>query len=415
MPIQLKEIGITVLEAGIIYTIIPLLNFVIPPFVGCVGDKIGNYKILSLISIVCLALSTFLISMLPKIKETKESETIANFGFSFWAYLLLRIAFEAFYTSIRVMNKATVVVVAKDSGGYGKQRVWYTIAAVIWNPLSGFLMTVFSPKNGPINYKPAFYLFIAFMVPLFIFVCLVEAKVVKRKREERRPIKHFLRSGRLWFFYLIVVSIGILLSIRQPYFVIFYDDLKGPPYLLGLLKALSALINLPFVYFSSAMSKKLGHILMFLMVFGGLFLKYLLISFIVNPFLFIPIFALIPFSENFVSCATAEAALALAPKGYLASIMGLGSNANQGVGKTLGRLLGGAIWSLGSARLMFGSFSALSLTIGSVIALLYCSSDSLRKTTPLSDDFPAVVDETTTLIYGNNDEIVGNQNGQNNS
>ncbi|RWS11730.1 Major facilitator superfamily domain-containing protein 6-like protein [Dinothrombium tinctorium] len=409
MPIQLKEIGITVLEAGIIYTIIPLLNFVVPPFVGCVGDKIGNYKILNLISIVFLALSSFLISALPKAEQKK---TIANFGFSFWAYLLLRTAFEAFSTSIRVLNKATVVVVAKESGGYGKQRVWSTIAAVIWNPLTGALMNLFSPKNGPVNYKPPFYLFIAFMVPLFIFVCLVEAKVVKRRREERRPMKHFLRSRRLWFFYLIVISIGILLSIRQPYFVIFFDDLKGPPYLLGLLKALSALINIPFVYFSNAMSTKLGHIVMFLMLFGGLFLKYLLISFIVNPFLFIPVYALIPFSENFVSCATAEAALALSPKGYLASIMGLGSNANHGVGKMLGRLLGGAIWSLGNARLMFGSFSALSLTMGLIVASLYCCCESLRKTTPISDDFPAVVDETTTLIEGNNDEIVAEQNNE---
>ncbi|RWS30749.1 major facilitator superfamily domain-containing protein 6-A-like protein [Leptotrombidium deliense] len=391
MPIQLKEIGLTVFESGIIYTVLPLLNFVVPPTFGILVEKFGHHKLVNLICIVCITVICIIISQLP----TNINEDGSSFKNIFWIYLFLRLAFNSFQLSIQVMFQSSIAAIAKNKGGYGKQRIWSLVATMICNPLTGVLMTVYSKSDEAINYRPAFYLFAGFMVPLFVFVCFLKMEITKRKQEERKPIKQFLKSGRLWFFYFIVVLVGVLQSVRTPYFVMFYRDIRGPPYLLGILRSVTALANIPVAYFSNIIAEKIGFYV-YIVFLVLLALRYLLISFIHDPWLLIPIYSLIP-SGNIIVVANVEFAMILAPPGYLMTFVALASNANLGIGRVFGRLLGAFVWDASGGRSVFRCFSGLSIFTAIIAAIIYGVYKPLQKRAPVGDE-SETVDENTQLI-----------------
>ncbi|RWS23471.1 hypothetical protein B4U80_13369 [Leptotrombidium deliense] len=378
MPIQLSEIGLTDLESGIIYTVLPILNLIIPPSFGMIVEKFGHHKIVNLICIIGITISCILICNIP-VKDEAEGKNM------FWIYLFLRISFSSFQISIQVMFQSSIAVIAKNKGGYGKQRIWSLVATMIFNPLTGILMTVCTKNNEAINYKPAFYLFIFFMIPLFIFVCLLKFEITKREEEQRKPVKQFLKSARLWFFYSLVVLVGVLQSVRIPYFIMFYRELNGPPYLIGILRSVTSLANIPVAYFASQMARKIGFYVYIIFILL-LALRYVLLSVIYDPWLTIPIYALIP-SGNIIVVANVEFSMILAPPGYFMTFVALASNANLGVGRILGRLLSAFIWTDFGARTLFHIIAAIAVGTSLFSAIIYSIYKPLRRNGNIVDDF----------------------------
>lgn len=65
MTIHMKQLGITVKETAVVYTLLPVSQIVGPPIAGFVADKLGRYKPVLLISLISCILSSTAIMFVP--------------------------------------------------------------------------------------------------------------------------------------------------------------------------------------------------------------------------------------------------------------------------------------------------------------------------------------------------------------
>lgn len=73
IPLYMKQLGLTSVEAGIIYGTIPFITFFIRPFVGILADKLHRHK---LVLMVCCLLTGLFYMLLLVIPSKKMSQTI---------------------------------------------------------------------------------------------------------------------------------------------------------------------------------------------------------------------------------------------------------------------------------------------------------------------------------------------------
>ena len=45
MTLLLKDVGLTKMETGLVYTIGPILPILSPILAGCIADKMGNFRV----------------------------------------------------------------------------------------------------------------------------------------------------------------------------------------------------------------------------------------------------------------------------------------------------------------------------------------------------------------------------------
>lgn len=75
MTIHMRQLGITVEETAVVYTVLPFIQVIGSPIAGFIADRLGNYKL-----VLCLTLITSIVSASglmfipssgdPKIKRT---------------------------------------------------------------------------------------------------------------------------------------------------------------------------------------------------------------------------------------------------------------------------------------------------------------------------------------------------------
>ena len=78
LTIHMKDIGISDMDVGLIYSILPFCVFIGPPIVGFVADKIGDYSRVNMIFMVIMGVfHTALLFVPPTVNVISQPETRA--------------------------------------------------------------------------------------------------------------------------------------------------------------------------------------------------------------------------------------------------------------------------------------------------------------------------------------------------
>lgn len=78
MTIHMRQLGITVEETTIVYTVLPFVGVIGSPIAGFIADKIGNYKPVLCLSLVVTIITSVCLMFIP---SGGDPEIVKRFAF----------------------------------------------------------------------------------------------------------------------------------------------------------------------------------------------------------------------------------------------------------------------------------------------------------------------------------------------
>ncbi|XP_071513531.1 major facilitator superfamily domain-containing protein 6-like isoform X1 [Panulirus ornatus] len=249
----------------------------------------------------------------------------------------------------------------EDRHKYGHQRVWGNIAWGIVGVVSGALVDLFSVGRSHVNFTPVLVLCSAFLFSGLLVSSRIKFRLPTKEKRKAKHIGKLLCSTPMVIFLSTVVVVGAVTGVTWTYLFIVAEDVAlawdpGFPHvklLQGLMVASTTFLGeVPFMVLSAWIIKKLGSIITFAMSLMVFSLRYFLISWVTNPWFFLPITLLHGLSFGvFFPNMTTYASL-MAPKGCQATLQGI-LKATFTAGLSVGGMVGGLLFQVAGGSKTF--------------------------------------------------------------
>jgi len=259
-----------------------------------------------------------------------------------------------------------------NTGSYGKQILYKTLAQAVISPTVGAVMDYITELQGQPNYVAAFIIAdILIGISLFCAMKIDMDLELPKSKDSMGGLKAILTNMEILLFLVMMFVCGSMYGFVETFlFVFLKEDLHAPMYLLGLTITTGAVVSLPFLYYSDSVVKKVGYhgiIGIALIMYGVRYVGY---SYIRCAWYAFPFEALEVFTFYSLQVGAAEFARVHAPPGMLATVTGLQGGAHNGLGKGFGGLLGGfTIEYTKSTHTAFWNFGLAAFAAGTVYAV----------------------------------------------
>ncbi|KAK7086886.1 hypothetical protein SK128_018668 [Halocaridina rubra] len=269
-------------------------------------------------------------------------------------------------------------LLGKNRHKYGHQRLWGSLAWGLFGMTSGGLVTYFSRGKASIDYTPVVALSIAFLTANLVVSFIIKFDVPKKEKLKASTVGKTLSSFKMIIFLITVLVGGITMGTQWTFFFIVVEDVAAsydPNFsyiklIQGVLLGIDCFFGeVPFLFLSSYVIKRIGNVRTFCCVLIILTLRCFLYSCVTNPWYFLPINFLHGPSFGLMYPNMITYANALAPKGAQATIQGIVKSTFIG-GVSLGGLIGGILMEkVGGSRtyLTIGLFDLIYTVIFIVV------------------------------------------------
>ncbi|UYV60231.1 hypothetical protein LAZ67_1000499 [Cordylochernes scorpioides] len=393
MTIHMKDLGITVAETSIIYTILPFTQMIGSPLAGVAADKMGRYKPVLILTLGMTAAFGTAILFVPSINPPTmhlARHSLSCSGDNPLTYTIAKCNSEQTCpdacqsTCFTLLDATTLAMVDNHEGLYGRQRFWAILATAIFSPVTGFLIDHISERNGYPDYSPAFYFFNALVIITGIMVYMLDVQVVPPAEQIIKNVTKLLRLPNVIMLLIVIFWLGTVWGFIESFLFWYLLDLGSPNYLLGLTLTTGAIVGLPFLYESEWFVKKAGQVNLLILALFVYFLRCFGYSYIRSPWWCIPFEGLEAFTYHLMWVAAATYSANLAPQNLLATIQGCVGGLHFGVGRGAGSFIGGMIMSDYGAHI---AFRVMGISSG-ILAVMYALAHYtyLRDLKNLTDD-----------------------------
>ncbi|KYN39671.1 Major facilitator superfamily domain-containing protein 6, partial [Trachymyrmex septentrionalis] len=257
---------------------------------------------------------------------------------------------------------------------YGKQRLWGAVGYSIVACLSGYMVDFFSYDKVYKNYIPSMLLMIIFTCVDFICCIKLELPFQSQSTTILKDVFTLLKSKSIIIFLCFSGFFGVLNSIMRNFLLWYVEDLSIATGYMNRIKFIEGLIiaaqcfsgEVIFFFLSGKILKKLGYDYTFTFCFICYAVRLGLISLAPTPWwiLFIEFFMQGP-SYALSFTAVISYGNVITPTGASGTIQGLVHGVNEGLGLSVGSLIGGILFKkFGGIMILrifsvFAAFSAL--------------------------------------------------------
>ncbi|KAJ0184107.1 hypothetical protein K1T71_000530 [Dendrolimus kikuchii] len=301
-------------------------------------------------------------------ESTKEETN--QFTSQFWLFFLLMI--------ISWVGQAVVVTFADaicfnlldvKVTHYGKQRLWGSVGWGIFSLLTGVLIDLFSEGSYK-DYTIAFILMFVFMTGDVIVSCFLKIESTKMSMSILADIGTLLSSLPTFIFLIWTIAVGLCTGLLWSFLFWLLEDISnltcdGADYaktLQGLVSAIQTFCGeIPFLFVSGYILKKVGHINMMSLVLFAFGVRFILYSFLTNPWYILPIEMLQGITFGMFYPTMTSYASIVSPPGTETTVQGLVGAIFEGVGTSLGSFIGGRLYDIYGGWITFRSFGIGSL------------------------------------------------------
>uniref|UniRef100_A0A336LKW0 CSON013643 protein n=2 Tax=Culicoides sonorensis TaxID=179676 RepID=A0A336LKW0_CULSO len=300
--------------------------------------------------------------------------------YQFWLlFILLIVSWAGMAVVVSVGDAIAFEMLADQPHLYGNQRLW---GAVGWGTLAfltGFLVDKVSRGSTEKDYTIIFY--------MVLFIILLDILISSRLQHKQTKLStNFLKDiGSIFtpnviIFFLWCISIGFCTALVWNFLFWHLEELgsaQGCDYM-EYMKTLQGIImaiqcfggELPFFILSGYILKKIGHINTMTLVLCAFGLRFLCYSFLTNPWYTIPIEFLNGLCFGLFYATMASYASIVAPAGTEATLQGLTGAVFEGIGVSLGSLLGGRLMGKIGGSLLFRYFGIAAWVAAALHALV---------------------------------------------
>ncbi|CAK1554815.1 unnamed protein product [Leptosia nina] len=290
--------------------------------------------------------------LLQAAKESVSEESSQYTG-QFWIFFALMI--------ISWVGQAVVVtfadaicfnILGTEVSLYGKQRLWGSVGFGMFSLITGSLIDLFS--NGAYkNYTVAFVLMFVFLCGDVIVSCYMKVESTKFSMNILADVGSLLTSVHTCAFMLWTIAVGLCTGLIWQFLFWHIEDVAkltcdGADYvktLQGLVSAIQTFCGeIPFMFVSGYILKKLGHINMMTLVLFAFGVRFILYSFLTNAWWVLPIEMLQGITFGMFYPTMTSYANVVSPPGTETTVQGLVGAIFEGVGTSLGSFIGGQLY-----------------------------------------------------------------------
>ncbi|XP_015372484.1 PREDICTED: major facilitator superfamily domain-containing protein 6-B-like isoform X2 [Diuraphis noxia] len=237
---------------------------------------------------------------------------------------------------------------------YGKQRCWGAIGWGIFSIFAGWLLDLFSSSEVNKNYLPIYYLCLLVLLGNFFVASKLEVTETKISTNIFKDFGKLLVEIKVLGFLTWAIGVGICTGMIWQYLFWYVEDVASMNECntQHWIKTLQGLISgvqcfggeVPFFFWSGWIIKRLGHLNCMSLVLGVFAFRFFAYSILTNP-----IWVLVIELTNGITFGLAYAVLMsyasiLALPGSESTMIGLVGGVFEGIGVSLGSLIGGCLY-----------------------------------------------------------------------
>ncbi|CAL8073450.1 unnamed protein product [Orchesella dallaii] len=299
--------------------------------------------------------------------ETIKSEEELLDSMNFWLYgSLVVIAWIAMGVTESLSDALCFQTLGDQSQLYGKQRLWGTVGWGTFSFISGYFIDTYSEGKLLKDYTPCFYLTAGLLT---LDICIAykwDIREVEKPKSLRRDVCGLLSNLRIDVFIVACVIVGMCTGLLWQFLFWYVETLAEKhssscdhrnwvKLLEGLIQAVQCFGGeLPFFFLSGWIIKKLGHVHCMTLVLGAFGVRFIIYSFITNPWTILPVELFQGLTYGIFYANMVSYANQVSPPGTAATVQGIVQAAFVGIGVAVGSLVGGLIFQGANAFRVFG-------------------------------------------------------------
>ncbi|XP_068142157.1 LOW QUALITY PROTEIN: major facilitator superfamily domain-containing protein 6 [Drosophila tropicalis] len=301
--------------------------------------------------------------------NTKSAMGLPEFWFFFG---MLIISWVGMAVVVSIGDAICFGILGERHHLYGKQRLCGSLGWGLFALLAGVLVDQMSSGDVNKNYT------IVFWMALVLMGCDFFASTKLRHAQKHlssnilRDVGQMFLSFRCIVFFLWCVAIGLGTALIWNFLFIYLEELDKA-YDMGdsSIKTLEGLVmgiqcfggELPFFFLSGWILKRMGHVNVMSLVLFAFGVRFILYSMLQNPWYILPIELLNGLTFGLFYATMASYASIVAPPGTEATMQSLVGAIFEGVGVSMGSLIGGLLFDSVSARTTFEIFGIAAFII----------------------------------------------------
>lgn len=347
LPIFYRNIGLTDSRIGILGALNPAMTFLVSPLWGAFADRTGWYK--------GIMLATFIGSLLSRLLLA-----VPLFNSNFLILCAIVTVSSILNAPVRPLMDEAIMSLLKDKSEYGKSRIYgqmgfgvgawlsgqissrssslltmFEVQALLGVPTS-ILMILFKPKK---IYKTK-----AEIVKQINSMDNSSEKLTKKASVLSDAVSYISHNSEILTFFILVFLVGISCGIIENFGYVRLTELGGAKdNCMGYSRLLSTCIGGPMFYISGKITKEVGvnNILSFSLL--AYIIRFLIYSVVKNPWHALPAEVLRGLSFGLFWSGATFYVYNESPKGLTATFLGILNAVYNGIGQSVGALLGGAL------------------------------------------------------------------------
>lgn len=265
-------------------------------------------------------------------------------------------------------DSGTLAILSGREHEYGRQRLFGSVGWGIGSLMSGAVVTAFNscPFEDSINYVTIFYVFAVAMI-MDLFVAFFFPFPTAPPKHEASTDNEFWKGLKIFYnlkngaFIFTLLFLGFSHSLQLSFLFWFLQDIGGTPILFTVIVAVNCLSEVIMFFMATYFVQKIGHDAVLYTGLACYGLRFLLYSYLQEPWWVLPLEALQGFTYGGVW--TASVAYVGPQPGSGATIQGIIHGVYWGLGMAVGGVLGGLMIHEIGARLTFRLEAASSFVI----------------------------------------------------
>lgn len=319
--------------------------------------------------------------------------------YQFWLFFLLMVInWVSMAVVVSVGDAICFEMLGNKPSRYGYQRLWGTVGWGIFAIISGLLVDEFSKGHAQKDYTVVFYLMLIMLVLDVIVSSRLKHSQTKLSTNIVRDVGKLLSELRIVVFLLWCIAVGLCTGLQWNFLFWHLEDLATAEGcgMLQSMKTIEGLVmgvqcfggELPFFFLSDRILRKIGHTRVMSLVLFAFGVRFVIYSFLKNPWWCLPVELFQGFTFGLFYATMASYASIVAPAGTEATVQGTVGAVFEGVGVSLGSLLGGVLYDklLGATTFrIYGIFSLVLFLTHFLVQLVMGKQTQNNEQTKVSD------------------------------
>lgn len=302
---------------------------------------------------------------------------------TFWMFAVFRVlGGTAFGVGISLADAAAYAMLRDRKEDYGKQRLWGTIGWGALAPLIGYLNEMATGSSPYIDYSPGFYMLAAFTLMDVVSLCFLDVPRSATSKQLLKDLSEVLVNPRALFFTFSVLNMGFLMGFVWSYGLWYLQDLGATPTLMGANLAAQCFGGeVPVLFFSGWIIKRIGYGNAVSLSIAGLSLRLAVYSFGTDPWSMLPVEVTHGLCFGLFYAAMTSYASTAAPPGTEATMQGILGGTFEGLGIASGTLVAGHLYTEVGGRqtcYIYFIYSIVFLVFHVAIEMIFCIREARR-------------------------------------